>query len=367
MLAIPEGIDTPEIMIDRDVLVRNIDRMAAAVRAKGLKLRPHVKTHKVPEIASLQLAAGAVGLTVATIGEAEVFAAHGVDDFLIAYPLWVGPRDADRLRRLLGSDVRLAVGVDSHEAAEMMAQSLGAEAGQIEVLLEIDSGHHRSGIAPEATVAVAETAAAAGLHVTGIFTFPGHSYAPGMPVKAVEQEEAALATAAALLTAAGFHIDRLSGGSTPTATLTGPSITTEVRPGVYVFGDAQQLELGRCAPEDIALTVVATVVSRHEGTDGMPRRVVLDSGSKILGGDRPAWTTGFGRILNHLEARITALSEHHATVVWPADATLPALGERLQVIPNHVCIAMNLVDEVTVTAHGTIIDRWRVAARGHNK
>ncbi|WP_258934357.1 hypothetical protein [Nesterenkonia pannonica] len=99
----------------------------------------------------------------------------------------------------------------------------------------------------------------------------------------------------------------------------------------------------------------------------MPRRAVLDAGSKILGSDRPAWATGFGRVMDHLDARITALSEHHATVVWPPDVTLPALGERLRVIPNHVCLAMNLVDEVTVTAGGAIIDRWRVAARGRNK
>lgn len=367
MYTIPSAIDTPEILIDRDVLARNIERMAVAVISKGLGLRPHVKTHKIPEIAALQLAAGAVGLTVATIGEAEVFAEHGAKDVFIAYPLWIGPREAGRLRDLLRAGVRLAVGVDSREAVEKMAQSMGPEAHRIEVLLEIDSGHHRSGIAPEATVAVAEHASAAGLRVTGVFTFPGHSYAPGMPVKAVEEEEAALSTTSTLLTAAGFHVVHRSGGSTPTAALTGPSAATEVRPGVYVFGDAQQLELQRCALEDIALTVAATVVSRHEGTDGMPRRVILDAGSKILGSDRPAWTTGFGRVLDHLEARITALSEHHATVVWPPEAALPALGERLHVIPNHVCVAMNLVDRVTVVSDGEIVDHWRVAARGRNK
>src|SRR3954470_19039666 len=127
-------------MIDRDVLKRNIDRMAAAVQAKGLALRPHAKTHKVPEIAELQLAAGAVGLTVATLGEAEIFAGHGADDIFIAYPLWVGPRQAERLRQLT-SKARIAVGVDSPEAAETMAASLGSATDAIEVLLEIDSGH----------------------------------------------------------------------------------------------------------------------------------------------------------------------------------------------------------------------------------
>ncbi|MBE4718700.1 D-TA family PLP-dependent enzyme [Pseudarthrobacter sp. AB1] len=366
-MTIPAEIDTPEIIIDRDVLQRNIDRMATAVRAKGLHLRPHVKTHKVPEIAEMQLAAGAVGLTVATLGEAEVFAEHGAKDIFIAYPLWVGPRQAERLRRL-AAKARIAVGLDSREAAGTMAASLGGAVGEIEVVLEIDSGHHRSGIAPDAVVGVAQAAARGGLRVTGIFTFPGHSYAPGMPLKAMDEERLALGEAAGLLTAAGFPIAQRSGGSTPTATLTaGDSGATEVRPGVYVFGDAQQLELERCAAEDIALTIAATVVSRHEGTDLMPRRVILDSGSKILGGDRPGWTTGFGRLLDHPEARITALSEHHATVVWPEEATLPALGDRLRVVPNHVCIAMNLVDDVTVVSGGKIVDRWHVAARGRNK
>ena len=363
---IPVEIDTPEIIIDRDVLQRNIDRMATAVRAKGLHLRPHVKTHKVPEIAEMQLTAGAVGLTVATLGEAEVFAGHGAKDIFIAYPLWVGPRQAERLQRL-AAKARIAVGLDSGEAAQTMAASLGDAVGEIEVLLEIDSGHHRSGISPNAAVEVAQAAARAGLRVTGIFTFPGHSYAPGMPLKAADEERLALGETAGLLTAAGFQITHRSGGSTPTVALTGTSGATEVRPGVYVFGDAQQLELERCAAGDIALTIAATVVSRHEGTDLIPRRVILDSGSKILGGDRPGWTTGFGRLLDHPEARITALSEHHATVVWPAEATLPALGERLRVVPNHVCLAMNLVDEVTVISGGEIVDRWRVAARGRNK
>lgn len=363
----PAEIDTPEIIIDRDVLQRNIDRMATAVRAKGLHLRPHVKTHKVPEIAEMQLAAGAVGLTVATLGEAEVFAEHGAKDIFIAYPLWVGPRQADRLRQL-AVKARIAVGLDSREAAETMAASLGRAVGQVEVVLEIDCGHHRSGIAPDAVVGVAQAASRGGLRVTGIFTFPGHSYAPGMPLKAMDEERLALGEAAGLLNAAGFHVAHRSGGSTPTAALTaGDSGATEVRPGVYVFGDAQQLELERCAAEDIALTIAATVVSRHEGTDLMPRRVILDSGSKILGGDRPGWTTGFGRLLDHPDARITALSEHHATVVWPEEATLPALGDRLRVVPNHVCIAMNLVDDVTVVSGGNIVDRWHVAARGRNK
>lgn len=365
-MTIPSEIDTPDILIDVDILERNIARMATAVREKGLILRPHAKTHKIAEIAARQMAAGAAGLTVATIGEAEVFAAAAVDDLFIAYPLWTSPQKAERLRRL-AETAQITVGVDSAAGASLLGAGLGSAAGSVSVLVEIDSGHHRSGISPEAAAAVAQAASRAGLQVAGVFTFPGHSYAPGMPEAAAEQEQQALRLAAASLAAAGYEAVRRSGGSTPTALLTDESEATEVRPGVYVFGDAQQLELGRCAVEDIALTVAATVVSQHDTRPGAPARFILDAGSKILGSDRPAWASGFGRLMGHPDARITALSEHHATVEWQEDSDLPRIGDRLRVIPNHVCLAVNLVDDVAVTSSGALVGRWAVAARGRNK
>ncbi|WP_255470928.1 alanine racemase [Pseudarthrobacter sp. B4EP4b] len=363
---IPADVDTPEILVDVDILDRNIERMAQAVKAKGLALRPHAKTHKIPEIAARQLAAGAAGLTVATIGEAEVFAAAGVKDLFIAYPLWLSPQKAERIRRLAAT-TKISVGVDSESGAAALGAGLGDAAGGVSVLVEIDSGHHRSGVQPEAAAAVAWAASDAGLNVAGVFTFPGHSYAPGMPVEAAAQEQEALRQAAETLSAAGFEAAVRSGGSTPTALLTEGSSATEVRPGVYVFGDAQQLELGRCALEDIALTVAATVVSHHSTAPGTPPRFILDAGSKILGSDRPAWASGFGRLMDHPDARITALSEHHATVEWHGDGTPPPIGTKLRVIPNHVCLAMNLVDDVAVVSQGELVDRWTVAARGKNK
>lgn len=250
-----------------------------------------------------------------------------------------------------------------------MGGQLGADAGSIEVLIEVDSGHHRSGVLPDEVVDVARAAVAAGLTVSGVFTFPGHSYKPGMPTGAASNENESLAQAAEALTQAGFEVKTISGGSTPTALISGESAATELRPGVYVFGDAQQLELERCGWEDIALTVAATVVSRHEARDGNVRRVVVDAGSKILGSDRPDWATGYGRLPEFPpEARVTALSEHHATVVWPDSSELPPLGTRLRVIPNHVCLTMNLVDEVVVVrAGGAVVEQWGgVAARGRN-
>jgi D-serine deaminase-like pyridoxal phosphate-dependent protein len=364
-MTIPPIIETPDILVDLDILDRNITRMAETVRAKGLTLRPHAKTHKILEIAARQLAAGAAGLTVATLGEAEVFAAAGVTDLFIAYPLWVSPGKAERLRRLADT-VTVAVGVDSAEGAAMLGPGLGPAAKNVSVLVEIDSGHHRSGVRPQAAADVAKAASDAGLEVAGVFTFPGHSYAPGMPVEAAAQEQEALRQASDALAAAGFRATVRSGGSTPTALLTESSVATEVRPGVYVFGDAQQLELGRCGMEDIALTVAATVVSHHASTPGNPERFIVDAGSKILGSDRPAWATGYGRLMDHPDARITALSEHHATVEWHGPGNRPALGDRLRVIPNHVCLAINLVDDVAVTSGGQLVDRWTVAARGRN-
>jgi D-serine deaminase-like pyridoxal phosphate-dependent protein len=345
-------IETPAVVVDRDVLERNIERMASAVRDRGFDLRPHVKTHKLPEIAALQLAAGAVGLTVATIGEAEVFVEHGASDVFIAYPLWFTPGKAARLNALR-TRARIVVGVDSVESAANTGRLLPG----LDVLIEVDSGHHRSGVHPDAVVTTAGAARDAGLVVAGAFTFPGHSYGPDAAAAAASGERDALATTGHALRTAGVEVRVLSGGSTPSVASTEVGGATEVRPGVYVFGDAQQWELGHVAPADIALTVLATVVSVHGD------RVILDAGSKVIGADRPSWATGHGRLLDHPDARITALSEHHATAVG---AGLPGLGEQVRVVPNHVCNAVNLVDEVVVVRGGVIEDRWVVAARGRN-
>lgn len=351
-----ETLPTPALVVDLDILDRNIATMAETARSRGLRLRPHAKTHKCIEIARRQLAAGAAGLTVATVSEAEVFANAGVDDLFIAYPLWVDAARGTRLRAL-GERVTLTVGVDSAAGARALASHVGSE---VQVLVEVDSGHHRTGVSPGDAADVARSASDAGLRVGGVFTFPGHSYGPGLPRPVAEEEAAALSRAAVALDHAGFEATVVSGGSTPTAHLTQASAMTELRPGVYVFGDAQQYELGTCPVESVALTALATVVSASDD------RVVLDAGSKVLGADRPAWATGFGRVLGCPDARITALSEHHATVVWPPGGDRPTVGETVRVVPNHVCSAVNLADELIVVSGGRVIDRWAVAARGCN-
>ncbi len=357
-MALPDEPATPALVVDLDVLDRNLEAMSDLARRAGVKLRPHVKTHKCLEIAERQVRAGADGLTVATVAEAEVFASAGFDDLFIAYPLWVDRDKGARIRRLLES-VRLTVGVDSGEGGRAMAAQLGTDRGRTAVLIEVDSGHHRTGVPPDMAGALADQLRHEGLVVGGVFTFPGHSYGPGMPQTAAQDESTALRDAADALRSVGIEPEVVSGGSTPSVRFAEPGTVTEIRPGVYPFGDAQQLELGTCKPRDIALTALATVVSRSNGD------VVLDSGSKVIGADRPAWTTGHGRLLDHLDARITAISEHHATVRWD-DSPVPSPGARLRVVPNHVCNAVNLVDELAIVQDGRFVDRWAVAARGAN-
>jgi D-serine deaminase-like pyridoxal phosphate-dependent protein len=346
---------TPYLQVDLARMRRNVRDAAERAGVAMVALRPHAKTHKSVEIARLQLSSGAAGLTVATIGEAEVFVRHGCGDVFIAYPLWLDDRAAGRLRDL-SDRATVAFGVDSVDAAANAGRLLGGT--DVEVLVEVDSGQHRTGCPPEDAGQVAAVAARGGMRVRGVFTFPGHSYSPGGAATAADDERRALAAARDAVQAHGLDVRVVSGGSTPSLWNTDTRTVTEVRPGVYVFGDAQQWELGTMAPEDIALTAMATVVSHAGG------RAVLDAGSKVLGADRAPYATGYGRLLDHPEARIVALSEHHA-VVDLVGAPLPRLGETVRVVPNHVCAAVNLADSLWVEEHGSLRP-WPVSARGRN-
>ena len=337
---------TPHLRLDDTVLDRNLAAMAGLAAAAHLSLRPHAKTHKSLEIAQRQLAAGAVGLTVATIGEAEVFAPI-CDDLFIAYPLWVDAADAQRLRGL-AERARILVGCDSVEAARKLSRL------PVEVVVEVDSGHHRSGVQPAEAGELAARISEVGLRVRGVFTFPGHSYSPATRATAAADEEAALAVATSALAAALVPARLVSGGSTPSAGFSRAGVLNELRPGVYVFGDAQQVELGTIDFDQVAVTVVATVVSHGGG------RTITNAGSKALGADRAPWASGYGRVLEFPDARIVALSEHHSTIEWPG--ALPALGSPVLLVPNHVCNAVNLADSYRLTDGTT----WPVDARGRN-
>lgn len=334
---------SPVGVVDLGIFEANLQRMADTARHHGRALRPHAKTHRSLAAARAQLDSGAVGLTVATLQEADYFTRGGVDDVFIAYPLWVEGAD----RALLGqiaSRSAVRVGVDSPEAA---ANLVGLP---LEVMIEIDSGMHRSGVAPDAAGPLAATCLDLGLSVAGVFTFPGHSYRPQGRADAAADEASALKRSAVSLRDNGVRTPLRSGGCTPTAALTEGGVD-EIRPGVYPFNDAQQWELGTCGPQDIAYTVHARVVSARPGT------IVLDSGSKALGADRPPWTSGHGRLLDLPDARITGLSEHHAVVDLHGE-TGPGLGSIVRVVPNHVCTSMYLQPQLQVHRDGQMQEPW---------
>lgn len=347
---------TPCLLVDEDRLDANITAMANLADGRGLHLRPHVKTHKSLEIAARQVAAGASGITVATISEAEVFAAAGFEHLFIAYPLWLDRDKAARLRRVAEMSPLMA-GVDSPAGVAQLAQATSGLNQRVSVLVEVDSGHARSGVPAAAAGAVAAAAVGAGLEVAGVFTFPGHSYALEGRRRAAADEVVALAEAVDALAGHGIEAQIVSGGSTPSAEFADASVLTEIRPGVYVFGDAQQWELGTCAAGDIALTVLSTVVSQA------PDRVIADAGSKVLAGDRAMYATGYGRLLDAPDARVTALSEHHATITGLDCAP----GTRVRLVPNHACVAVNLADNYLVSRGDQVVARWPVDARGCNQ
>jgi D-serine deaminase-like pyridoxal phosphate-dependent protein len=333
--------------------------MQAAADLAQVKLRPHIKAHKCGQIMHRQLAAGAIGITVAKLGEATAMADCGATDIFIAYPL-IGQ---DKLTRLanLAKRVKVSVAVDDYFAARHMAEHFDP-ARPLDVLIEVDTGLKRCGVPPQAVYDLARALRELpSLCLKGIFTHAGHAYGASPDrVEAIGLEEAqVMADLARDLKRHGIVLEVVSTGSTPTArhNLKIPGIT-EIRPGNYVFYDAIQVGLGVVPLSACALSVQATVVSRP--TD---HRCVIDAGSKVLGLDKGAHgmsiVTGFGTILEHPELTIERLSEEHGVVV--SAQAVPAIGTELKVIPNHACVAVNLADNLHLAESDEV---WPVTARG---
>lgn len=359
---LPGDLDTPALLVDVDALDANVRSMVSTLSGAGVALRPHAKTHKSVAVARRQLAAGAVGITTATLGEAEVFAAAGIEDLFVAYPVWASAAKAPRLRALLDR-CHLRVGVDGVDGATALGAAVAGAGRALEVLVEVDAGEHRTGVPDAATaVRVADAARAAGLVVRGVFTHGGHSYrSPAAGAPAAQDEVDALRAAADALRRAGHVVDVVSAGSTPTARRSARDGVTEERPGTFVFGDRQQTALGAFDPAGIALTVATTVVST--AVDG---QFVLDAGGKTLAKDRPPTLEGHGAIPTHPHAVIVTVYDHHA-IVEVRGGDRPRVGDVLQVVPNHVCPVVNLAEELVVARGGTVVDRWPVDARARNR
>lgn len=345
-----DDLDTPVVTVDLDAVERNVRRMQAYCDAHGLELRPHVKTHKLPQLAHLQLRAGAVGVCCQKLGEAEVMAEAGIRDLFITYPL-VGRRKLERLGEL-ARDRHVLVAVDSAEGLAELARSRA----EVEALVDCDTGLGRTGApSPRAAADLASAVAATpSLRFRGFMTYPAP---PGVG--------AWLAEAQALAEADGLEVETISVGGTPLAWSTHEiEGVTELRVGTYVYGDRACIANGSVADEDCALRVVTTVVSRP-GRD----RATLDAGSKTLTSDPAAGTEPgtFGYVVGHPDARLDALSEEHGHVDVSRCPRPPAIGDRVSVIPNHACPVSNLHDTVVAHRGGVVEAVWPVAARGKSQ
>jgi D-serine deaminase-like pyridoxal phosphate-dependent protein len=356
------NLETPAALVDLDRMERNLDRLATYSRVHELALRPHTKTHKSPLVAEQQLRRGAQGVTCATTREAEVMS-EVCDDILVAYP----PVGAGRLRRLMSlpQQVRLTVALDSHEAVEELARAASAARRPVRVYVEADLGMHRVGVgSPAGVVMLARLVRERPpLEYAGLAFYPGHiREAVDSQDAALERLERDLAVIIGALSDDDLAPPVVSGGSTPTMMRTHEvAQVTEMRPGTYVYNDRTTAEVGACAWEDCALTVLATVVST-----AVPGQAVIDAGTKALGREplRASGGEGFGVLLDQPDVFVRAMSEEHGILELGASRWKPRVGDQVRVIPNHVCIVVHLNDMIHGVRGGSLETSWPVAARG---
>jgi D-serine deaminase-like pyridoxal phosphate-dependent protein len=360
-------LPTPQVIVDRQRLLKNIDRIQAIADSSGLALRPHAKTHKSPVIARWQIDRGAAGICCAKIGEAEVFAAAGIADIRLAYP--INPSNAARLLKLMDR-AAISIAVDHLTVAREWSEAMQRAGRVLDVLVKVDVGFHRCGIDPGARPLdfIRDVASLRGLRLRGLLSHAGHAYRAASAAEIAEIARNEAGTLRALLAGAaatGIPLQEISVGATPTLRFTAaePGLT-ELRPGNYVYFDRTQVELEAAALEDCALTVLATVVSKPASD-----RIILDCGSKTLSSDRLTANLAYGAVLASDGAAvdhtltIERLSEEHATVKVLGRTRLEP-GDRVRVLPNHSCTVSNLADEIQLVDGDAVIETLPVAARG---
>jgi D-serine deaminase-like pyridoxal phosphate-dependent protein len=360
-------LDTPAVLIDLDRMERNIRRAQEHCARHGKSMRPHIKTHKIPRIARMQVDAGAMGITCAKLGEVEVMVAAGLKEILLAYPI-VGDQKLRRLVRL-AQEANLTVAFDSPEVARGISEAIGrygeGSGRSIGALVEIDTGTGRCGVAPGPGLVnlCRQVRDLPGLEFRGLMTYQGW-------VRGTEEERAAqlreenerLKRVRGELAAAGLEIAELSGGSTPTlfqSHLVEP--ITDNRAGTYVFNDVNTVSTGSVTWDDCAMCIAVTVVST-----AVPGQIIIDGGSKTFTSDRQAYSEEptHGHVVEDPDLRFVKMNEEHGYVKRDRSSKQHRIGDRLHVIPNHVCVAVNMHDEVYVHRNGEVIDTWPVAARG---
>jgi len=368
-------LPTPQVLIDHTRAMNNIARVQALASGCGARLRPHAKTHKSPVVAGWQIDAGAVGIACAKIGEAEVFVDAGITDIRLPYP--VNPANAARLIALMDR-ASISIIVDHPAVVRGWSDAMRRAGRTLDVLVKVDVGFHRCGIDPagDALGFLQAVASLPGVKLRGLLSHAGHAYhaASEDDLRAIARQEAeTLADLCARAAAAGIALDEVSVGATPTLRFSaGQAGVTELRPGNYVYFDRTQVALGAASLDDCALTVVATVVSKHDG------RIILDCGSKTLTNDQARGISpaaGYGAVLagesdaldyaREVDEVLTIerLSEEHATVRVTGSTRLEP-GDRVRVVPNHSCVVSNLVDVVRLVDGDLVIDTLPVAARG---
>jgi D-serine deaminase-like pyridoxal phosphate-dependent protein len=342
---------TPAVAIDLDRVERNIARLQAACDAAGVANRPHIKTHKSPLLARMQRDAGAKGITCQKLGEAEVMADAGLDDILISYNI-LGEEKLGRLAALIRR-VNVVVAADNPVTVAGLATAAALAERTLDVIVECDTGQKRAGVeTPAEAIALAkDIASRPGLAFAGFLMYP--------PVTAHAQTQVFVDEALAAVREAGLEPRIVSSGGTPNLRNLGRiSGITEHRAGTYVFNDRMMMAAGIATLADCALTVYATVVSRAEADRG-----ILDSGSKTLTSDTGG-LDGHGLILEHPRAKIVRFAEEHGFLDLSACNDRPKVGDVVRIVPNHVCVVVNMVDRLVTVRGGEIVGELPVAARG---
>jgi D-serine deaminase-like pyridoxal phosphate-dependent protein len=355
-------IETPAVLIETETLHRNLLRMADYCKKHGLALRPHTKTHKIPEIARLQMKYGAPGITVAKLAEAEVMANAGIPDIAVVYPLW-GDSKWKHLGEL-AKRVRISVTMDSLPVAEGISRTAKQAGVDVGIRLEFDTGFGRCGFPLEgrSIESAQRIFALPNLRWEGVSIYPGHIMGNRqIREQDIVRENAQLDRLFALLDSAGISYPLVSGGNTPVAFESHRFHgLTEIRPGTYVFNDRNTVDAESASYADCAATVLTTIVSTS-----VQHRAIIDAGSKMFSGD--ALLSGerkyFGYVQDHPELTLADLSEEHGHLLVPDNIPL-RVGDRLRVIPNHICPCINLQNDVFLTCGDQVVDQWKVAARG---
>ena len=354
-------LETPALLLDLDVVERNLAHMAGRARELGVRLRPHAKTHKCVELGRRQLAHGAAGLSVATLAEAEAFVTGGITDLTWAFP--IDPTHIPRACRL-AARATLRVLVDDLETAQALAGT------GLHVFLKVDCGYHRAGVDPASPYALAvarELGRERGLTFDGILSHSGHAYRTRKREEAArvaEEERSVMVWFADLLRRDGLPVRAVSVGSTPAmAAARDLSGVSEARPGNYIFYDQTMILIGCCGPADVGVTVLTSVVSHQPGAS----HFIVDAGalslSKDAGPQHIDVAPGMGAVRGHPELMVATLSQEHGLVRAQTAAAIErklSVGERVEIVPNHSCLTVAHFDEYHVIQDGRVVDRWKI-------